>query len=94
MFKTEVHGYDLAWGKAVLCSDCKAMDLCANALAQRKLPHRVRKKSGEYRLGADAIQVMTVKVSKALEFPVVAMPVVGICLRPGKISGRRRGCFM
>ena len=53
------------------------MDLCASALAQRKLPHRVRKKSGEYRPGADAIQVMTMKVSKGLEFPVVALPGVG-----------------
>ena len=53
------------------------MELCADALAQRKLPHRVRKKSGEYRPGADAIQVMTMKVSKGLEFPVVALPGVG-----------------
>ena len=37
-----------AWGDmAVLCADWKTMDLCASALAQRKLPHRVRKKSGE-----------------------------------------------
>lgn len=53
------------------------MDLCASALAQRMLPHRVRKKSGEYRPGADAIQVMTMKVSKGLEFPVVALLGVG-----------------
>jgi hypothetical protein len=32
---------------AVLCAYWKAMDLCASALAQCKLPHRVRKKSGE-----------------------------------------------
>ena len=45
-----------AWGDmAVLCADWKTMDLCASALAQRKLPHRVRKKSGEYRPGTDAI---------------------------------------
>jgi len=37
----------------------------------------VRKRSGEYRPGADAIQVMTMKVSKGLEFPVVALPGVG-----------------
>lgn len=67
-----------AWGDmAVLCADWKTMELCADALAQRKLPHRVRKKSGEYRPGADAIQVMTMKVSKGLEFPVVALPGVG-----------------
>lgn len=72
------HKEGFAWGDmAVLCADWKTMDLCANALAQRKLPHRVRKKSGEYRPGADAIQVMTMKVSKGLEFPVVALPGVG-----------------
>ena len=37
----------------------------------------MRKKSGESRPGADAIQVMTMKVSKELEFPVVALPGVG-----------------
>jgi hypothetical protein len=31
------------------------LDLCASALAQRKLPHRVRKKTGEYQPGTDAI---------------------------------------
>ena len=72
------HKEGFAWGDmAVLCADWKTMDLCASALAQRKLPHRVRKKSGEYRPGADAIQVMTMKVSKGLEFPVVALPGVG-----------------
>jgi hypothetical protein len=61
----KAHKEGFAWGDmAVLCADWKTMDLCASALAQRKLPHRVRKKSGEYRPGADAIQVMTMKVSK------------------------------
>ena len=32
---------------------------------------------GDYQPGADAIQVMTMKVSKGLEFPVVALPGVG-----------------
>lgn len=34
-------------------------------------------KGGDYQPGADAIQVMTMKVSKGLEFPVVALPGVG-----------------
>ena len=34
-------------------------------------------KGGDYHPGADAIQVMTMKVSKGLEFPVVALPGVG-----------------
>ena len=34
-------------------------------------------KGGDYNPGADAIQVMTMKVSKGLEFPVVALAGVG-----------------
>lgn len=55
------HQEGFAWGDMAV--------LCANALAQRKLPHRVRKRSGEYRPDADAIQVMTMKASKGLKFP-------------------------
>lgn len=81
----QAHKEGFAWGDmAVLCADWKTMDQCADALAQRKLPHRVRKKSGEYQPGADAIQVMTMKVSKGLEFPVVALPGVGHMPAPGE----------
>ena len=67
-----------AWGDmAILCADWKTMDLCAHALQQRKLPFNVRKRSGDYNPAADAIQIMTMKVSKGLEFPVVALPGVG-----------------
>ena len=67
-----------AWcDMAVLCADWATMDLCASALAQRQLPHRVRKRSGDYNPSADAIQVMTMMASKGLEFPVVALPGVG-----------------
>jgi superfamily I DNA/RNA helicase len=67
-----------AWGDmAILCHDYTAMDLCADALHQRNLPFNVRKRSGDFNPGADAIQVMTMKVSKGLEFPVVALPGVG-----------------
>ena len=69
---------------ALLSADWKTVDLCASALAQRKLPHRVRKRSGDYHPGADAIQVMTMKVSKGLEFPVVALPGVGHMPAPGE----------
>ena len=44
---------------------------------ERKLPFNVRKRSGDFNPGANAIQVMTMKVSKGLEFPVVALPGVG-----------------
>ncbi|WP_293634987.1 3'-5' exonuclease [Polaromonas sp.] len=59
-------------------------DHLAKALAQRKLPHRVRKRSGDYNPGADAIQVMTMKVNKGLKFPVVALPDVGHMPAPGE----------
>lgn len=67
-----------AWGDmAILCADWKTMDLCADALHQRKLPFNLRKRSGDYNPAADAIQIMTMKVSKGLEFPVVALPGIG-----------------
>jgi Nuclease-related domain/UvrD-like helicase C-terminal domain/AAA domain len=67
-----------AWGDmAILCHDYATMDLCATALNQRHLPFHVRKRSGDYQPGADAIQIMTMKVSKGLEFAVVALPGVG-----------------
>ena len=43
----------------------------------RKLPFNVRKRSGNFNPGANAIQVMTMQVSKGLAFPVVALPGVG-----------------
>ncbi|PQA75843.1 DNA helicase II [Rhodoferax sp. TS-BS-61-7] len=67
-----------AWGDmAILCHDYFTMDLCATVLNQRKLPFNVRKRSGDFIPGANAIQIMTMKVSKGLEFPVVALPGVG-----------------
>ncbi|MDI1271954.1 3'-5' exonuclease [Polaromonas sp.] len=81
----QAHQEGHAWGDmAVLCADWATMDQCASALAQRKLPHRVRRRSGDYHPGADAIQVMTMKVSKGLEFPVVALPGVGHMPAPGE----------
>ena len=44
----------------------------------------LRKRFGDYPPGADAIQVMTMKVSKGLEFPVVALPGVGHMPAPGE----------
>ena len=74
----QAHQEGHAWGDmAILCADWKTMALCADALAQRKLPFNVRKRSGDFNPGANAIQVMTMKVSKGLEFPVVALPGMG-----------------
>jgi hypothetical protein len=78
------HKEGFAWGDmAILCADWKTMDLCASALAQRKLPHRVRYKPGQFVPNADAIQVMTMHASKGLEFPVVALPGMGHMPAPG-----------
>nr|WP_315849041.1 3'-5' exonuclease [uncultured Rhodoferax sp.] len=72
------HNEGHAWGDmAILCHDYFTMDLCAKALEQRRLPFNVRKRSGDFNPGANAIQIMTMKVSKGLEFPVVALPGVG-----------------
>lgn len=74
----QAHREGHAWSDmAVLCSDWSGLDLCASALAQRRIPINVRKRTGEYRPGNDAIQLMTMKVSKGLEFPVVALPGIG-----------------
>ena len=75
---SSAHKEGHAWGDmAILCADWKTMDTCADALHQRKLPFSVRKRAGDYNPSANAIQIMTMKVSKGLEFPVVALPGVG-----------------
>jgi superfamily I DNA/RNA helicase len=75
---SDAHKEGHAWGDmAVLCEDWKTMDVCATALHQRQLPFNLRKRTGDYKPGADTIQIMTMKVSKGLEFPVVALPGVG-----------------
>ena len=67
-----------AWSDmAIICRDHATMNACAQALHQRKLHHQVRHKAGDYRPGRDSITVMTMHVSKGLEFPVVAIPGVG-----------------
>ncbi|MEN9377388.1 MAG: hypothetical protein RL710_2545, partial [Pseudomonadota bacterium] len=65
---SHAHKEGHAWGDmAILCADWKTMDLCADALHHRNLPFNVRKRTGEYNPAADAIQIMTMKVSKGLE---------------------------
>ena len=68
------HADGFAWGDmAVLCRDAKTRDLCARALAQRGLPVQNRLGTGDYDPLANSIKLMTMKVSKGLEFPVVAV---------------------
>ena len=84
-----------AWGDmAILCADWRIMDLCADALHQRKLPFNLRKRSGDYNPAADAIQIMTMKVSMGLEFPCWRCRAWGICLRRQRMNRRQRGCFV
>jgi hypothetical protein len=74
----QAHQEGFAWGDmAVLCADTKTRDLCARTLAQRKLPVENRISPGHFDPTSNKIKVMTMKVSKGLEFPVVALPGVG-----------------
>ena len=66
------------WGDmAVLCPDYLTRDLCAQVLHQRQIPLQMRRSPGDFDPASDTIKVMTMMVSKGLEFPVVALPGVG-----------------
>jgi hypothetical protein len=79
------HKEGFAWGDmAVLCADYDTLYLMGRTFTQRKLPHRLRERSGDFNPAANAIQVMTMKVSKGLEFPLVALPGVGHMPAPGE----------
>lgn len=68
------HADGFAWGDmAVLCRDGKTRDLCASTLAKRGMPVQNRLGTGDYDPLANSVKVMTMKVSKGLEFPVVAI---------------------
>jgi hypothetical protein len=63
-----------AWGDmAVLCRDRDGMEICCNALHRLHLPHRMRKKAGDFKPQENTIKVMTMHASKGLEWPVVAV---------------------
>jgi hypothetical protein len=72
------HQEGRAWGEmAILCRNRAVVDECASALKRRNLPHQVRQGAGSFDPLADTIKVLTMHVSKGLEFPVVALPGVG-----------------
>ncbi len=76
------HQQGHSWGDmAVLCRHHHEIEQCAAALQRRRLPHQRRKGAGSYDPAADTIKVMTMHVSKGLEFPVVAL--VGVGGMPG-----------
>lgn len=64
-----------AWADmAILCRHHSEMDMCAEFLRKRKLPHQLRRNSSSvFDPAHDSIKVMTLHVSKGLEFPVVAL---------------------
>ena len=75
---SDAHNEGHAWGDmAILCRSYSVMDECASALARQRLPHQVRKNKGDFKPNANTIKVLTMHVSKGLEFPVVALAGVG-----------------
>ncbi len=75
---SQAHQEGFAWSDmAIICRNYGVMDVCAHALERSRLPHEVRRKSGSFHPGADTIKIMTMHVSKGLEFPIVALPGIG-----------------
>ncbi len=62
---------------AIICRHYSEMERCAAVLRHRRLPHEVRKGSGTFNPLADTIKLLTMHVSKGLEFPVVALSGTG-----------------
>ena len=84
-YLAQAHKENFAWGDmAVRCADTKTRDHWAHTLAQRNLPVENRLGSGDFDPTSNKIKVMTMKVSKGLEFPVVALPGVGQMPAPGE----------
>ena len=82
----QAHKEGHAWGDmATLCPDHSTRDLCAQVLHQRQMPVEMRRSPGDFDPTSDTVKVMTMKVSNGLEFPVVALPGVGLARQ-----GRRR----
>lgn len=73
-----LHKESHAWGDmAIFCPDYSTRDLCAQVLHQRQMPLEMRRSPGDFDPTSNTIKVMTMMVSKGLEFPVVALPGVG-----------------
>lgn len=72
------HQEGYAWGDmAIICRHYSEMERCAAVLRYRQLPHEMRKGSGTFNPLADTIKLLTMHVSKGLEFPVVAVSGTG-----------------
>lgn len=90
----QAHEQGRGWGEmAILCRHHDVMATCAEALRHRRMPHQVRTRSGTFDPLADTIKVMTMHVSKGLEFPVVALPGVGRMPEPGSDEAEEARLF-
>jgi UvrD-like helicase C-terminal domain/Nuclease-related domain/AAA domain len=90
----EAHMQGTAWNEmAIICRHHFVMEECAAALRQRGLPHQVRKASGSFSPSADSIKVLTMHVSKGLEFPIVALPGVGYMPEDGEDEAEEARLF-
>ena len=70
-----------------------ARDMCAEFLRKRKLPHQLRRNSSSvFDPAHDSIKVMTLHVSKGLEYPVVAL--VGAGRMPAEGEDEREEASM
>ena len=78
---------------AILCRRHAVMDACAAALRKRGLPHEVRKAAGCYHPQLDSIKIMTMHASKGLEFPLVALPGVGLMPEAGEAEADEARLF-
>lgn len=59
---------------AILCRHHSEMDMSTECLRKRKLPHQLRRNSSSvFDPAHDSIKVMTLHVSKGLEFRLVAL---------------------
>jgi superfamily I DNA/RNA helicase len=64
------------------------LDMCAEFLRKRKLPHPLRRNSSSvFDPAHDSIKVMTPHVSKGLEYPAVAL--VGTGRMPAEVEDER-----
>lgn len=72
------HQEGFAWGDmAVICRHYHVMERCAAVLRHRQLPYEMRKGAGTFNPLSDTIKLLTMHVSKGLEFPVVVMAGAG-----------------
>ncbi len=77
------HQQGHAWSDmAVIYRNRPVGEACSEAMARRRLPFQWRRRTGDFDPAADSIKLLTMHVSKGLEFPVVA--VAGVGQMPGE----------